>query len=217
MSNRRRRLLSWSLVLVLIMACAPMLTSAPPAPALDPGEINRIVEQTGVAASTQTAAAMPTASPTVTLTRTPRGTDTPEPAITETFIFVFTSPTAFVIPTLTGTFGPTSRRDYACEILNSPTDGTIYDPRLEFKVRWRFKNVGRQEWDADSIDFVYDFGDRFHRTSGYDLEKDTGIGEVAEFFVDMLAPKDPGTYTTHWTMQIADEKFCKVSLTIGVR
>jgi hypothetical protein len=33
----------------------------------------------------------------------------------------------------------------------------------------------------------------------------------------MLAPKDPGTYTTHWTLQIADEKFCKVSLTIGVR
>lgn len=217
MSNRRRRFLSWSLVLILVMACAPMLTSAPAAPALDPGEINRIVEQTGVAASTQTAAAMPTASPTETLTPTPRGTDTPEPAITETFIFVFNSPTAFVIPTLTGTFGPTSRRDYACDVLNSPTDGTIYDPRLEFKVRWRFKNVGRQEWDADSIDFVYDFGDRFHRTSGYDLQEDTGIGEVAEFFVDMLAPKDPGTYTTHWTLQIGDEKFCKVSLTIGVR
>lgn len=194
-----------------------MLTSAPAAPALDPAEINRIIEQTGVAASTQTAAAMPTASPTITLTRTPRGTDTPEPAITETFIFVFTSPTAFVIPTLTGTFGPTSRRDYACDVLNSPANGTIYDPRLEFKVRWRLKNVGRREWDAESMDFVYDSGDRFHRTSGYDLEEDTGIGEVAEFFVDMLAPKDPGTYTTHWTLQIADEKFCKVSLTIGVR
>lgn len=217
MSNRRRKILSWSLVLVLIMACAPTLTSAPPAPPIDPDAVNRIVEQTAAAASTRTAAAMPTSSPTVTNTPTPRGTDTPEPTITETFIVVFNSPTAFVIPTLTGTFAPTSRRDYACEVLNSPADGTIYDPRLDFKVRWRFKNVGRQEWDADSVDFVYDSGDRFHRTSGYDLEKDTGIGEVAEFFVDMLAPKDPGTYTTHWTLQIGDEKFCKVSLTIGVR
>lgn len=217
MSNRRRKILSWSLALVLIMACAPTFTSAPLAPPIDPDAVNRIVEQTAAAASTRTAAAAPSSSPTVTNTPTPRGTDTPEPTITETFIVVFNSPTAFVIPTLTGTFGPTSRRDYACEVLNSPTDGTIYDPRLDFKVRWRFKNVGRQEWDADSIDFVYDSGDRFHRTSGYDLEKDTGIGEVAEFFVDMLAPKDPGTYTTHWTLQIGDEKFCKVSLTIGVR
>lgn len=214
MSTRIRRFLSWSLVLILVMACAPSLTAAPPP---DPDAINRIVGQTAAAASTQTAAAIPTSSPTQTFTPTPRGTNTPEPTITETIVFVYNSPTAFVIPTRTGTFAPTSRRDYACEVLNSPSDGTIYDPRLEFKVRWRLKNVGRQEWKAESMDFVYDFGDRFHRTSGYDLEKDTAIGEVAEFFVDMRAPKDPGTYTTHWALQISAEKFCKVSLTIGVR
>ncbi|HSO14283.1 MAG TPA: NBR1-Ig-like domain-containing protein [Anaerolineales bacterium] len=215
--NRRTKYLIWLLALALVMACAPTLSSAPAVPALDPDAINKIIAQTADAASTRTAVAAPTSAPTETFTPTPRGTNTPEPTITETFIYVYNSPTAFVIPPIAKTFGPTSNKDYACEVLNSPTDGTIYDPRLVFKVRWRFKNVGRQEWYRESVDFIYDYGDRFHRTSGYDLEKDTKIGEVAEFFVDMQAPKDPGTYTTHWALQIGVEMFCKVSLTIGVK
>jgi hypothetical protein len=63
---------------------------------------------------------------------------------------------------------------------------------------------------------VYDFGDRFHKTASYDLPKTIEIGDVAEIFVDMEAPKDPGTYTTHWALKINTFKFCKVSLTIGV-
>lgn len=217
MRKRRNSYLTWFLALGLIMACAPALSASPAVPALDPEQIDSIIEQTAGAASTQTAASISTSTPTQTFTPTPRGTNTPESTATETLIFVYESPTAFVIPSLTMTFGPTSKKDYACEVLNSPTDGTIYDPRLDFKVRWRLKNVGRKEWDSESVDFVYDFGDRFHRTAAYDLKKDTGIGEVAEFFVDMLAPKDPGTYTTHWALQIGTEKFCKVSLTIGVK
>ena len=122
-----------------------------------------------------------------------------------------------MIPPLANTFSPTSKEDYACEVLNSPTDNEIYSPRLDFKVRWRLKNVGRKDWDRESIDFIYDYGDRFHKTSSYDLDKTTEGGYVAEFFVEMQAPKDPGTYTTHWALKIGAEKFCKVSLTIGVK
>lgn len=217
MSTRGFKLPTWFVALAIILGCTPTFISAPAVPTLDPDSINRIIAQTAAAASTQTAAAIPTSTPTVTFTPTPRGTNTPEPTFTETVVFVYNSPTAFVIPTLTRTFSPTSKNDYACEVLDGPPDGTIYSPRLEFKVRWRFKNVGRREWDAESVDFVYDRGDRFHRVAGYDLTKDTKIGEVAEFFVEMQAPKDPGTYTTHWTMTTGDLKFCKVSLTIGVK
>lgn len=213
----RSKYLTWILALAVVMACAPALSAAPAVPTLDPGAINRIIAQTADSASTQTAAAIPTSTPAETSTPTPRGTNTPEPTITETFIFVYNSPTAFVIPPATSTFSPTSRKDYACEVLNSPTDGTIYSPRLEFKVRWRLKNVGRRVWDRENVDFVYDFGDRFHKTAGYDLQKTTEIGDVAEFFVDMQAPKDPGAYTTHWTLIVGTEKFCKVSLSIGVK
>jgi len=206
----------WFLALAMVMACAPVLSAAPAVPTLDPGAINQIIAQTADAASTQTAAAIPTSAPTETFTSTPRGTNTPEPTITETFIYVYNTPTAFVIPpaTITSTL---SNKDYLCQVLNSPTDGTIYSPRLDFKVRWRLKNVGRQKWDINSVDFIYDYGDRFHKTSGYDLGKTIEVGYVAELFVDMQAPKDPGTYTTHWALRFGNEKFCKVSLTIGVK
>lgn len=207
----------WFLALALVMACAPVLSAAPAVPTLDPETINRIIAETAGAASTQTSAANPTSTPTETFTPTPRGTNTPGPTITETFIFVFNSPTAFVIPPATRTFSPTSRKNYDCKVLNYPTDGTIYSPRLEFKVRWRLQNSGLQDWDRESVDFVYDFGDRFHKTAAYDLEKTVELGDVAEIFVDMLAPKDPGTYTTHWALRFGTEKFCKVSLTIGVK
>jgi len=217
MSRRGYRYLMWSAALGLVMACAPALSAAPAVPTLDPNAVNQIIVQTADAASTQTAAAIPTSTPTETVTPTPRGTNTPEPTITETFIYVYYTPTAFVIPPAPKTFAPTSNKDYACEVLNSPTDGTIYSPRLAFKVRWRLKNVGRQVWDGVNVDFVYDFGDRFHKTSAYDLADTVEIGDVAELFVDMLAPKDPGTYTTHWALQIGTEKFCNVTLTIGVK
>ena len=219
--SRKTKWLVWFTALAVVMACVPALTSAPPAaPTLDAGAINRIIMQTANVASTQTAAALSTSTnppPTQTPTRLPTGTDTEEPTVTNTVIFVFNTPTPFVIRLATSTFGPTSNKDYACTVLNSPEDGVIYSPRAEFKVRWRLRNVGRKEWDGDNIDFVYDSGDRFHKVSGYDLGKPVKIGDVAEFFVEMEAPKDPGTYTTHWAMQMGTLKFCKVSLTIGVR
>jgi hypothetical protein len=217
MLRRRDRWLTWFLALAMVMACAPAFSAAPAVPTLDPAGINTIIEQTAGAASKQTAAAIFTSTLTGTPTSLPRGTNTPEPTVTETFIVVINSPTVFVIPSASQTFSPTSRRKYDCRVLNYPTDGTIYSPRLAFKVRWRLQNVGLQIWDREDVDFVYDFGDRFHKTASYDLNKEVEIGDVAEIFVDMIAPKDPGTYTTHWALQFGAEKFCKVSLTIGVK
>ena len=219
--SRKTKLLMWFVVLALVMACMPALTSAPSAaPTLDADGINHIIMQTANAASTQTAAALPTSTnppPTQTSTRIPAGTETDIPTVTETIIFTFETPTAFVIRLATNTLGPTSNKDYACTVLDSPENGTFYSPRLEFKVRWRFKNVGRKEWDGEAVDFIYDSGDRFHRVSGYDLGKTVKFGGVAEFFVELEAPKDPGTYTANWAMKVGDIKFCRVSLTIGVR
>jgi hypothetical protein len=210
--NRRTKYLLWFFVATLVMACMPVMTSAPLAPTLDPNAINRIIAQTANAAITQTVAAYPTSPP--TKTSTPRGTMTLESTAT---LYVFHTSTAFVIPPASKTFSPTSKKDYACEVLDAPVDGTYYSPRLEFKVRWRFKNVGRKEWEAENVDFVYDTGDKFHKVSGYDLSKDRVPGEVAEFFVDMRAPKNPGTYTAYWIMRRGGKEFCRVAYTIGVR
>jgi len=217
MSTNKTKIAFWLAVLIPVMACAPLLRSAPqPPPAIDPNAVNRIIAQTANAASTQTAAALPTSTGTETPTRIPTNTETEDPTATNTVIFEFHTNTPFVVLP-PNTFQPTSKKDYACEVLDSPTDGTIYSPRLEFKVRWRLKNVGQKNWDGDSVDFVYDTGDRFHKVKGYDLGEGTKIGEVAELFVEMQAPKDPGTYTTYWALRIGDLKFCRVSLTIGVK
>jgi len=218
MVNRKSKYLLWFLILALVMACVPTLNAAPAiAPTLDPGAINQIIAQTANAASTQTALAMPTSTSTRTPIPTPRGTNTATPTPTETIIFVYYSPTAFVIPTLTKTFKPTSNKDFACEIIDAPKNREIYDPRVQFNVKWRVRNVGRKAWERNTIDFIYVGGDKFHIVEGYDLKRDTYIGEIADLIVEMKAPKDPGTYTTQWALIAPkNEEFCKLKVTIIV-
>ena len=208
----------WFAALAFVMACAPVFTAAPPpASTIDPNAVNRMIAQTAGAASTQTAAAGPTNTVTETPTRIPTYTKSVTPTVTNTVIFEFHTSTPVVLPPILATFKPTSDKDYACEVLDAPTDGTYYSPRLEFKVRWRLKNVGQMDWDGNSVDFVYDTGDKIHKIKGYDLGEGTKIGEVAELFVTMEAPKDSGTYTTYWTLRYGTYKFCKVAFTIKVR
>lgn len=208
----------WFAALAFVMACAPVFTAAPPpASTIDPNAVNRMIAQTAGAASTQTAAAGPTNTVTETPTRIPTYTKSVTPTVTNTVIFEFHTSTPVVLPPILATFKPTSDKDFACEVLDAPTDGTYYSPRLEFKVRWRLKNVGRMDWDGNSVDFVYDTGDKIHKIKGYDLGEGTEIGNVAELFVTMQAPKDPGTYTTYWTLRYGTYKFCKVAFTIKVR
>jgi len=219
MLQRKTKYALWFAALAVTMACAPVLTPVPqPVPSLNPETIDQIIAQTANAASTQTAKAQSTSTVTKTPTRIPSNTPTDDPTATNTVIFEFYTSTTVVLPPILGTFQPTSDKDYACEVLNAPVDGTYYDPRLEFKVRWRLKNVGRKDWDGENVDFVYDTGDKIHRVKGYDLGGEgTKIGDVADLFVDMQAPKDPGTYTTYWTLQYGTFKFCRVAYTIRVR
>jgi hypothetical protein len=218
MLNRKTKYAIWFAALAFVMACAPVLTSAPPPLAtIDPNAVNRIIAQTANAASTQTAGAGPTSTVTSTPTRIPTYTKSVTPTVTNTVIFEFFTSTPVVLPPALATFKPASDKDYACEVLNSPVDGTYYDPRLEFNVRWRLKNVGQKEWDGGSVDFVYDTGDKIHKVKGYDLGDGVKIGEIAELFVEMRAPKDPGTYPTYWSLRYGTYKFCKVAFTIKVR
>ncbi|MEW6286879.1 MAG: NBR1-Ig-like domain-containing protein [Chloroflexota bacterium] len=207
---RQNRPLLWLLVLVLTAACAPVLSAAPAVPTLDAAAINTIVAQTAAAASTQTSEAVAASMPTPT--------PPPSPTATPTFILVYLSPTAPTLPPMaTSTSKVTGSRDYACRILKSPENGVTYAPRTRFNAVWQFQNTGRQIWDSEKVVFVYDSGDRFHVTAAYNLPKTAEFGDVAEFIVEMEAPKNPGAYTTYWTLQNGGEKFCTVSLSIIVK
>ena len=218
MLNRRKRYLLWFLALALVMACAPSLSAVPSVPTLDSISIDQIIAETANAAATQTVAADAFPAPTKISSSAPRPTNTSRPKITPTLTFVFSSPTAFVISPVSQPFGSGGNKDYACSVVSAPKDGTLYGPRDEFTARWLFKNTGRKEWKVDEVFFNYDSGDRFHKVSGYGLSDEERLpGEIAEFIVEMRAPKDPGAYTTFWTLEVGDVKFCKVGFTIGVK
>ena len=216
MATPKAKFVFWFMALVMVMACVPG-TAAPAIPTIDPNAVGTYIAQTSVAAATQTAAAIPTSSPTATFTSTPRFTDTPEPTATSTIIFIFFSPTAVVTATSTGS-NATGNREYACQIIRvTPANGTAYDGRTDFDAKWTVRNSGRREWDRNSIDYLYINGDRFHKTATYDLTRSVKVGEQIDLIVDMVAPKDRGSYSTNWSMRVGSENFCTLSLTIVVR
>lgn len=211
------------------MACVPSI--AAPLPTANPQQVNDFIAQTANAASTQTARAMPSSTPTVTITPT-RLTDTPSPTATSTVIFILSSPTKQLPPTLVilpgsggsggsggGSGGGGSSADnFACQVVSvSPANGTSFKPRADFDATWRVKNTGAKNWDRNSVDFVYLSGADLHKAAGYDLSKTIGTDDTVDLTVDMVAPKNSGTYSTTWTLTVGNKNFCNMSLTIVVQ
>lgn len=215
------KIIIWFTALALILACAPTL--AQPFPTANPNAVGTFIALTANAASTQTAAAQPTLSQTPTITPT-RLTDTPSPTSTATVIFILSTPTPLVIPTFTfissggsGGGGITST-DFSCQVISvSPANGTAFDEGDDFDATWRVRNNGQHTWDRNSVDFIYDSGDRIHKVSGYDLSANVRSGDTTNLGVDMEAPGSTGTYTTTWTLRVGDNEFCRMTLTIVVR
>lgn len=217
MATSRKKLLIWTVALATVMACAVPNAVAPAVPTIDPQAVNTYIVETANAAATQTMAALPTSTPTATFTPTPRNTDTPTPTATNTVVFILKSPTPLVPPTIPGSDGDSSS-GYACQLLSvSPANGTIFAPRTNFSAVWTIKNTGKREWDRNSVDFVYLSGDKIHKVSGYDLNKDVSPNQSISFTVSMQAPKNASPYTTVWTLRIGSDNFCRVALYIIVQ
>jgi hypothetical protein len=219
---RRRKTTLWICIaaLALVIACVPAIAT-PAAPTIDPDAVNTFIAQTVNAATTQTAAAMPTSTFTPSVTPT-RNTETPSPTPTATVIFVLPTFTPIVLPTFTlvpslGGSG-TSSDNFACQVTRvSPPNGSTFDPRDDFDVFWTVRNIGRRNWDRSDIDYIYSSGAKLHKVSGYDLDENVRVGNSTEVGVDMQAPKDPGTYTTTWTLRVGNNEFCPLRFTIVVR
>ena len=208
-ANPTTKYLFWITALVLIMACVPTV-AAPSAPTTDPNAISTYIAQTANAAAMQTASAMPTFTPSATFTSTPRNTDTPEPTATATVIFRFFTATS-IVPT-------TSNQSYACDVMSTtPANGTTFSSRAAFDAIWQVKNNGKNEWDKNSVDYAYLSGDKFHKVAAYNLTANVARGDTTLLDVSMQAPKNPGTYTTNWTMRVGSQNFCSLSLSITVK
>jgi hypothetical protein len=212
MATSKTKYIFWFIALITIMACVPSL-AAPVVPTLDPNAIVTYIAETAHAASTETVRALPTLTPTITFTPTPRFTNTPEPTATSTIIFILASPTSLAPPTVAS-----SDKNYACQVISvTPANGTTFASRTDFDAKWKVRNIGKRNWDKGSVDYAYLSGDKFHKVSAYDLPQTIKVGETTDLIVDMLAPKDPGTYVTNWTLQVGPNNFCTMTLAIGVK
>lgn len=217
----KTKLVIWISSLALILACIPAFSIGTPAVAtVDPNIIGTFIAQTVNAASTQTAAVMPSSTLTPSVTPT-RPTETPSPTFTSTVIFILSSPTP--LPTFTSTLASlggsgTSSDNYACSVTRvTPPNGSSFEPRDDFDVFWTVRNIGQRNWNRSDVDYVFSTGAKIHKVSGYDLDENVRVGNSTELGVDMQAPKDPGTYSTIWTMRIGDRVFCPLRFTIVVR
>ncbi len=199
------------LIIALSLACAPMTLATPPAPpTFDPLSLNTIIAQTAGAAATQTFVLQPTLTPTATITKTP----TEVPTSTQTFVFVVSTPT---VPSLTPTL-ELSSNPYACRLAaQNPANNSAFGKGVDFAALWRVINIGANAWDANSVDYHYFSGDKFHKTSVYDLQSSVPTGGQIDIIVNMKAPKASGTYLTVWSLRVGKQDFCKLKLTIEVR
>jgi len=215
--TRKTKLLMWVTVLALVMACMPSFVPQAVS-TVDPGAVNTFIAQTVDAADTRTAAAIPSA----TLTPTITPTFTPSPTFTPTVVFILASPTPLVLPTFTNTAfslggSGTSSDQYACQVTRvSPPNGSSFSPRDDFDVFWTVKNIGKKNWNRTDVDYIYSSGAKIHKISGYDLDSNVKVGNTIDLGVDMQAPKDPGTYSTVWTMRVGNNEFCPLRFTIVV-
>jgi hypothetical protein len=214
MTQRKNRVFVFLIVAASMLACAvPALAPAPvPIPTFDPNAPFTAIVQTAGAAATQTALVT-----TSTFTPTPQPSPSRTPTITETATPTF----IFLLPTLTFTATPVtivpSSADYACQVISqTPQNGSVIPRGEAFDAKWRVANVGRQDWNRTSADYIYNSGDRLHRQAGYDFEVSVSSGGSVELVVRMLAPTQPGRYSTSWRIQIGRQVFCPLNLTINV-
>jgi len=213
----KSKYLIWCAALVVILACVPTLPApSVSVPTIDPNAIGTVIMQTAFAASTQTQAAIPTATATVE-TPTPRNTDTPEPTATNTVIFILFSPTSNPLSGI-GVSGGSSSDAYACKLSgSSPANGTSFNARTGFDAKWTVVNIGQRDWDNKSTIYAFLSGDKIHKVESYNLKTTIKSGESTSIVVEMIAPKDPGTYTTAWALRVDKTIFCPLTLTISVK
>jgi hypothetical protein len=161
--------------------------------------------QTALADLTKNAPTATKTSVPPTATQVPTNTAVPPTAI----------PTATYIP---WTPAPTATSTtYNCTITEaSPSETTIIKVGADFDGRWVVKNTGTETWSASNVDIVYVSGTKFDRQKNIDLKADVAHDESLTVVVDMIAPKEPNTYTAMWAIIRGTQTICTLPLKIVV-
>jgi Ig-like domain from next to BRCA1 gene len=101
-------------------------------------------------------------------------------------------------------------------LMQNIKNGTHYKSRDEFSITWKVRNSGTTGWDPGSVDFTYLAGTRMFQYPLVKLQGTVAPGNVTLLNADMRAPRNPGRYSTTWSLRQGDNYFCHLSLTINV-
>ncbi len=106
---------------------------------------------------------------------------------------------------------------YKCYLLSqSPKDYTAYNPRTDFDARFTLLNTGTAGWNG--VDLVFLGGTRMHtKADRYDITKVVKPQGKVSVYIDMEAPKNPGTYVTYWGLMNGSQLMCRFYLIIRVK
>ena len=95
-------------------------------------------------------------------------------------------------------------------------NGTHYKSREQFSIGWKVRNTGTAGWGPGTVDFTYIAGTRMYQYPLVQLQGTVAPGNIALLITDMRAPRNPGKYSTTWSLRQGDNYFCHVGLTIYV-
>jgi len=155
---------------------------------------------------TQTAALAPK-QPTKTPTQIPVEIPATAPltgTITAPLTSTLTLPTSQTLPPTDQV--PSSGDDKAAYIedVNIP-DGTKFSPGKKFQKTWRVENTGKTTWTT-GYSLVFIDGSLMGASPAVPIPKEVKPWEKINLTVDMVAPSNPGKYTSYWKLRNASGK-----------
>jgi hypothetical protein len=145
---------------------------------------------------------------TLTVQATPLPSDTPPLATT-------IAPTVGTpLPTLT--LSLPEAPDKATYIYQEPIDGAQMGVNTKFDMVWTVENTGTTTWTRRYA-IRYFSGWALGERTLYYLREDVAPGNQTNLVVDMVAPKDPGVYSSNWVLSNAEGvNFQLLTLTLQV-
>ena len=86
----------------------------------------------------------------------------------------------------------------------------------DFDAVWTVSNISGNNWRTDSVNYKFISGTKMHKKDGYDFTQTINNGESGTIIVDMIAPGEPGIYSTTWAIVSGNRTLCILYMTVTV-
>jgi len=206
---------------IAVIIATIFLSACNPVPEQAYVPVETIVAATYAASVAQTEAARPPNTPTPlppTATRPP-GTATPTPTVT--FVISTNTPTNTPTftpePTATNVTSGSGTLLYACNLLSTSPQGAYrVKANQSFQWVWQIENIGTTRWDPRNVEARFWGGTQLSSSKAFEIREPAKPGQNTSVSIRLTAPKEPGNYSTEWSLRKDIHRFCYAQLEIEV-